>query len=121
MEPNKIKKEIIEYDVEFYKIGQSCNGLKKRHAIIKPSRLFSSTIPVSEYLKLKDKNKAKLKEKTKYLDNSEVFLENLDNAKDLPGEWSNKKKNYRMRIIYDDKEAKKKRIFLLFSNKRSYV
>ena len=109
MEPNKIKKEIIDYDVEFYKIGQSCNGLKKRHAIIKPARLFSSTIPVSEYLKLEDKNKAKLKEKTKYLDKSEIYLENLDNAKNLSGEWSNKKKNYRMRIIYDDKEANKKK------------
>ena len=121
MEPNKIKKEIIDYDVEFYKIGQSCNGLKKRHAIIKPARLFSSTIPVSEYLKLKDKNKAKLKEKTKYLDNSEVYLENFDNAKVLPGEWSNKKKNYRMRIVYDDKEAKKKKGFFFYFQTRDHM
>ena len=121
MEPKKIKKEIIEYDVEFYKIGQSCNGLKKRHAIIKPGRLFSSTIPVSEYLKLEDKNKAKLKEKTKYLDKSEVYLENLDNAKNLPGEWSNKKKNYRMRIIYDDKEANKKKGFFFYFQTRDHM
>ena len=85
------KKEIIEYDIEFYKIGKSSNGLKKRHAIIKPAQLFSSTIPVSEYLQLKDKNKAKLKEKTKYLDYSEVFLENKDNAGQLPYGWINQK------------------------------
>ena len=113
MEPNKIKKEIIEYDVEFYKIGQSFNGLKKRHAIIKPRQLFSSTIPVSEYLKLKNKNKAKLKEKTKYLYCCEVFLEYLDNARNVLL-WSNIKKNYRMRIIYNDKEAKKKKIFYFY-------
>ena len=121
MEPPKNKKEIIDYDVEFYKIGQSCNGLKKRHAIIKPGQLFSSTIPVSDYLKMKDKKKAKLKEKTKYLDKSEVFLENFDNAKNLPGEWSNKKKNYRMRIIYDDKEAKKKKGFFFYFQTRDHM
>ncbi len=119
MKPSKIKKEIIEYDVEFYKIGQSFNGLKKRHAIIKPGQLFSSTIPVSEYLKLKNKNKAKLKEKTKYLDNSEVFLDNLDNPMDLTGEWSNKKKNYRMIIIY--KDANKKKGFFFYFQTRNHM
>ena len=38
-------------------------------------------------MKLKNKNKKKIKEKKKYLDKSEVFLENLDNVKDLTGKW----------------------------------
>ena len=63
MEPNKIKKEIIDYDVEFYKIGQSCNGLKKRHAIIKPIIFFNNSS--FRIFKIRRQKQSKIKGKNK--------------------------------------------------------
>ena len=103
---SKINKEIIDYDIEFYKLGRSSNILIKLHAIIKPNKLFSSKISVLEYLKLQDNKKSKLKDKTKYLKNAEVHLENKDS---FIKDWSNKNKLYPIHIIYYNKENKKRK------------
>ena len=68
----KIKKEIKEkcdFDVIFYKIGEKCNGWKKRFAKVEIGRLFSSTKPLKYF------EKEKAKDKTKYLNKSIVTLE----------------------------------------------
>ena len=39
--------EELNYDVELYKIGKTCKGLKKRYAIIKRGGFYSSKKPLS--------------------------------------------------------------------------
>ena len=110
----KTLKDKIDYDVEFYKLGQKCNGLRKRYAIIMTKTLFSSKEP---YLKF---NKSKAKNKSHYLENSKVYLESYENylklnEKNQP-EWTNKTKPYRMKINYkDNKKNKFKSFFLYFT------
>ena len=50
----------IDYDIEFYKIGKKCSGIKKRFAIIKDRRLFSSSQPLNNLDKKKIKRKNKI-------------------------------------------------------------
>ena len=93
IKPELIKlPDSIDYDIEFYKIGKKCNALKKRYAIIKKGKLYSSDKP------LKQMDKKKLKEKTQYLQEAEVINETIDEQSANGGEWSNKNKRYRIRI-----------------------
>ena len=62
-------KEKCDFDVIFYKIGEKCNGWKKRFAIVVRGGLYSSTKPLKQF------EKEKAKDKTKYLDKSIVTLE----------------------------------------------
>ena len=84
----------IDFDIEFYKIGKKCEGVKKRYAIIKDGRLYSSVKPLKEF------NQKKLKEKTQYLEGAEIINEIIDEESNSRGEWSNKSKKYRIRINY---------------------
>ena len=94
----KIKKEIKEkcdFDVIFYKIGEKCNGWKKRFAIVVRGGLYSSTKPLKQF------EKEKAKDKTKYLDKSIVTLEKeMKGKKNLP-EWHEPSLKYRMKVEYD--------------------
>ena len=99
----------LNYDIEFYKIGKKCSGIKKRYAIIKDGKLFSSKKPLKE---LKNTDKKNLKEKTKYLEGAEIIQETIDNQSRDGGEWSNRNKKYRIRINY--LEDKKKLIYSSF-------
>ena len=65
-------KDKINFDVEFYKIGQSCNGLRKRFAIVMRGGFFSSKEPIARF------NREKAKDKTRYLIGSIVYLETID-------------------------------------------
>ena len=89
--------DMLNYDVELYKIGKTCKGLKKRNAIIKRGGFFSSEIPLKD---INDNNKSKLKDKTQYLPGSNVYIETKNDLNRNQGEWSNKNKNYRIRIDY---------------------
>ncbi len=114
----KIKKEIIEkcdFDVIFYKIGEKCNGWKKRFAIIVKGGFFSSTKPLKYF------EKEKSKDKTKYLYNSVMSLEK-EGKKNSP-EWHEPTLKYRMIIEYDpnksvnkEKSGKKKYFIFYFIN-----
>ena len=64
--------DMLNYDVELYKIGKTCSGLKKRNAIIKRGGFFSSKKPLKD---LNDNNKITLKDKTQYLCGSNVYIE----------------------------------------------
>ena len=77
--------EELDYDVEFYKIGKTCNGLKKRYAVIKRGGFYSSKKPIIQM------DRSKLKDKTEYLPGSEVIIETKDDQRRSQGEWSNKK------------------------------
>ena len=104
----------IDYDIEFYKIGKKCNALKKRYAIIKKGRFFSSDKPLNKL------DKKKLKEKTKFLDGAEIYNETIDEQSEDGGEWSNKHKKYRIRINYLEDKLKKtySSFFLYFHDKK---
>ena len=108
--------EEINYDVEFIKLGRKCKGVKNRYAIIKRGKLASSKNP-----RIKAEIK-KLKDKTNYLQNSEVKREIFDPHQELQGEWHAKSKPYRIRINYiiDPNDIKKKRssFYLYFNNKK---
>ena len=86
--------EKLDYDVEFYKIGKICNGLKKRYGIIKRNGFYSSKKP------LEKADEKKMKDKTEYLPGSEVIIQRKDEIGKEEGEWSNKNKIYRIRINY---------------------
>ena len=105
----------LDYDIEFYKIGKKCSGIKKRWAIIKNGKLFSSKKPLNE---LKDTDKKNLKEKTQYLEGAEIVQETIDNLSRDEGEWSNRNKKYRIRINYleDKKKLIYSSFFLYFDN-----
>ena len=111
--------DMLNYDVELYKIGKTCKGLKKRYAIIKRGGFFSSEIPLKN---INDNNKSKLKDKTQYLPGSNVYIETKNDLNRNQGEWSNKNKNYRIRIDYSfgptDNRSKHFRssFFLYFSD-----
>ena len=89
--------DILNYDVDFYKIGKTCNGLKKRYAIIKRGGFFSSKKPLNQ---INENNKSTLKDKTQYLPGSKIFIETKDDPNRTRGEWSEKNKIYRIRIDY---------------------
>ena len=99
----KIKKEIkdkCDFDVIFYKIGEKCNGWKKRYAIIERKKFYSSKKPLKEF----KKNKAK--DKTKYLSRSIITLENQNNGKKLLPEWHEPTLKFRMKIEYNPNKVK---------------
>ena len=99
----KIKKEIKEkcdFDVIFYKIGEKCNGWKKRFAIIERKKFYSSTKPLKEF------KKNKIKDKTKYLSRSIITLETQTNGKKNLPEWHEPTLKYRMKIEYNPKKVK---------------
>ena len=104
----------IDFDIEFYKIGKKCEGVKKRYAIIKDGRLYSSVKPLKEF------NQKKLKEKTQYLEGAEIINETIDEESNSRGEWSNKSKKYRIRINYLEDRMKNKysSFFLYFDDKK---
>ena len=89
--------DILDYDVELYKIGKTCSGLKQRYAIIKRGGFFSSKKPLDQ---INEKNKTTIKDKTQYLPGSQVFIETKDDPNRTKSEWKNKNKNYRIRIDY---------------------
>ena len=114
---NGANKELIttiDYDIKLYKKGKKCNALKKRYAIIKKGKLYSSDKP------LKQMDKKKLKEKTQYLQEAEVINETIDEQSANGGEWSNKNKRYRIRINYIEDKKKKEysSFFLYFDDKK---
>jgi len=104
--------EELNYDVELYKIGKTCKGLKKRYAIIKRGGFYSSKKPLVHI----DRNK--LKDKTPFLKGALLMIETKDSVGKAEGEWSNKKKNYRIRINYSivpgDNSLKNIRSFFLY-------
>jgi hypothetical protein len=100
--------EQLDYDVEFYKIGKKCNGLKKRYGIIKRYGFFSSKKP------LEKADPKTMKDKTKYLPGSEVIMERKDEIREGQGEWSNKNKIYRIRINYIREQKKDKKKYSSF-------
>ena len=107
--------DTLDFDVEFYKIGRKCSGLKKRYAIIRDGKLYSSDKPLSELEKYDEKEWEKMKQKTKFLEGAEVINESFDKYDKGMGEWSNKEKKFRIRINYiDDKEKNKKSSFFFY-------
>ena len=84
--------DTLDFDVEFYKIGRKCSGLKKRYAIIRDGKLYSSDKPLSELEKYDEKEWEKMKQKTKFLEGAEVINESFDKYDKGMGEWSNKEK-----------------------------
>ena len=107
----------LDYDVELYKIGKKCKGSKKRHAIIKRGGFFSSNKSINN---IDEKEKKKLKDKTQFLNSSELFRETLENFQKNQGEWHDKKMNYRIRINYPinqkDKKPEMSSFFLYFDD-----
>ena len=89
----------LDYDIEFYKTGKTCNGLKKRKAIFKNGHFYSSKDPIEKFDVTKIK---KNQDKTMYLNDATVYFENKNSDMKNKGEWSNNKKNYRVRINYKD-------------------
>ena len=93
-------KERINFDVEFYKIGQTCNGLRKRYAIVLRGGFYSSKEPIARF------NREKAKDKTPFLYGSTVYLDNIEawrrSTEKNKGEWSNQRKPWRMRINFKD-------------------
>ena len=84
----------INYDIEMYKIGKTCNGLKKRYAIIKRGKFYSSKKPLTKI------NIKELKDKTVCLNGAQIIIEAWDTVRKGQGEWSTKNKKYRIKIIY---------------------
>ena len=93
--------ETLNYDVELFKIGKNCGGLKKRYAIIKKGGFYSSKKPIKEM------ESNKIKDKTEYIKGSLVIIEYLESYDRNQGEWSNKQKPFRIRIIYLDDPKEK--------------
>ena len=97
--------ESINYDVELTKIGEKCSGLKKRYAIIKRGELKTSTKSIKE---LKEKDIAKIKDKTQYLRGADIYIERYNEQEKPQGEWTYKNKPMRIRIDYFSKPDNKK-------------
>ena len=110
----------LNYDVELYKMGKTCSGLKKRYAIIKMGGFFSSKRPLNQ---INERNRNTLKDKTPYLSGSKIFKEKKDDPNRTKSEWSNKNKIYRIRIDYpmdhykNTERAMYSSFFLYFENK----
>ena len=110
----------LNYDVELYKMGKTCSGLKKRYAIIKRGGFFSSKRPLNQ---INESNQNTLKDKTPYLSGSKIFKEKKDDPNRTKSEWSNKNKIYRIRIDYpmdhykNTERAMYSSFFLYFENK----
>ena len=62
--------DTLDYDIDLYKIGRKCHGLKSRYAIIKDGKLYSSDKPLKD---LQEKDFEKLKDKTNFLKNAEII------------------------------------------------
>ena len=109
--------ETLDYDVELYKIGKTCSGLKKRSAIIKRGGFFSSKKPLKEV-----NNPNEFKDKTMYLQGSIITIETRDDPNRSKGEWSNKNKMFRIRIDYQYKDtnlkSKPSSFFLYFDDEQ---
>ena len=109
--------ETIDYDVELTKNGEKCKGLKKRFAVIKKGELATSTKPINE---IHEKDKKKLKDKTKFLKGSDIYMETYNELVKPQGEWYNKKKPYRIRIDYslnpEEVNSKRSSICLYFED-----
>ena len=110
-------KDKIDFDVEFYKIGQSCNGLRKRNAAVFKGAFFSTKLPTSQF------NKEKAKDKTAFLVGCSVQEQTYawykNNVKDARGEWSNPEKPFRLVIEYNNPRINKKEVgffYLYFEN-----
>ena len=84
----------LNYDVELYKIGQKCGGLQKRWAIINRGGFSSSKKHIKEM------DKKNIKDKTQFLKGALILIEHLDENQKDKGEWSNKTKPFRIKIIY---------------------
>ena len=113
--------EMLNYDVEFYKIGKTCSGLKKRYAIIKRGGFFSSKKPLNQMNEFDINNS---KDKTMYLPGSLVSIETRDDPNRSRGEWSNKNKVFRIRIDYQmgrndsNQKPKESSFFLYFDDEK---
>ena len=94
----------LDYDIELYKIGRKCHGLKGRYGIIKNGKLYSSDKPLQS---LKEKDFEKLKDKTDFLKDAEIIKEFRD--LNSGGEWPPKDKQYRIRINYQPDPEKKEK------------
>ena len=98
-------KNQIDFDVELYKIGQSCNGLRKRNAAVFRNAFFSTKNTISEF------NKEKAKDKTPYLEGCTIQEQQYENyqknVKEAGGEWSNPAKKYRLIIKYNNPKLNK--------------
>ena len=101
----------INYDIEFYKLGRKCHGLKKRYAIIKNGKLYSSDKPLKD---LQEKDFEKLKDKTEFLIKAEINKETKE--VNSGGEWSSKEKENRIRVnfIPDPKKPEEPSSFFLY-------
>ena len=106
----------LDYDIEFYKLGRKCHGLKGRYAIIKDGKFYSSDKPLKE---LQPKDFEKLKEKTEFLKDAVISGEIKEISSG--GEWSSKDKEYRIRINYypDPKKPKEDSSFFLYFKEES--
>ena len=101
----------LNYDIEFYKLGRKCHGLKKRYAIIKDGKLYSSDKPLKD---LQEKDFEKLKDKTEFLRKADIRKETPES--NSGGEWSAKDKDNRIRVdfIPDPKKPEDKSSFFLY-------
>ena len=107
----------IDYDIDFYKIGKKCQGIKRRYAIIKNGKLFSSKKPLKNLAK---NDRKALKDKTRFLIGAEIISQTIDNQSENEGEWSDRSKKYRIRIDYleDKNKNKYSSFFMYFNNKK---
>ena len=107
----------IDYDIELYKIGKKCSGMKKRYAIIRNGGIFSSNEP-----KDKIKDFKKLKDKSMYLQGAEIIKETKTIWEQEKGksEWHNKNKEFRIRVNFfitpGDPKSKQSSFYLYFDN-----
>ena len=111
----------LNYDIDLYKIGKTCGSLKKRFAIIKKRRFFSSKKPLNQ---LNDSNKKLLKDKTQYLPGSNYYKELRDDPNRDKREWSMRNKKYRIVIDYslghydNSSRVMRSSFFLYFDDKK---
>ena len=110
--------DTLDYDIEFYKLGRKCHGLKGRKAIIKNGKLYSSDKPLKE---IKEKDWEKMKEKTEFLQNAEIIKEEKDEPNRDKREWSSKDKNYRIIINYTEPVKKEPSSFFLYFNEKKQM
>ena len=108
----------LDYDIEFYKLGRKCHGLKGRKAIIKDGKLFSSDKSLKD---IQEKDWEKMKEKTDFLQNAEVINEEKDDPNRDKREWSSKDKNYRIIVNYTEPEKKEPSSFFLYFNEKKQM
>ena len=108
--------ESLNYDIDFYKMGRKCHGLKKRYAIIKDGKFYSSDKPLKD---LKPKDFEKLKDKTQFLQGAEFYRERFE--LNSGGEWPEKDKENRIRVNYipdPNKKEEEYSFFLYFQDER---